>query len=63
MSSILFLDSLIKIHNKNSIAKLIRMWLNFEWDRSSMRDANGFVKSPFNEDHMKLKSPIGKPTV
>jgi hypothetical protein len=59
---ILFLDSL-KTHDKFTVAELIRKWLNFEWNRSLMRDAKGFKNSPFNKDSMELKSPKGKSTV
>jgi hypothetical protein len=33
-------------------------WLNFEWNRS-MKDAEGFEKSPFNTNTMKLIAPKG----
>ena len=53
----LFLDSL-KMHNKRKVANIMMKWLNFEWNRS-MKDAEGFEKSPFNTNTMKLIAPKG----
>ena len=55
--SILFLDSL-KMHNKLKVAKLIRTWLNFEWDRKM--EHNEGVECPFSTETMKLITPKGK---
>eukprot|EP00804_Cyclotella_cryptica_P023147 CCRYP_000358-RA/>CCRYP_000358-RA protein AED:0.01 eAED:0.01 QI:1097/1/1/1/0.75/0.66/9/214/1028 len=52
---ILFLDSL-RMHRKERVAKRMREWLNFEWNRS-MKDTEGFRPDPFSREQMKLVTP------
>ena len=53
---ILFLDSL-KMHRKNQIAKIMRAWLNFEWNRSEHKQKG---LDPFTVKSMRLVAPKGK---
>ena len=57
--SILFFDSL-HMHNEKIIARDIRKWLNYEWNRLPISEAENFTKKPFNAKSMVLKSPEGK---
>ena len=48
----------LRNHSGNDVAKQIRKWLNFEWERLGNGKINGST-SPF-EKHMVLKSPRSK---
>ena len=48
------------MHEKHIIARDIRKWLNYEWNRLPMSDAKNFTKNPFTANGMVLKSPVGK---
>jgi hypothetical protein len=41
------------------VARQLRQWLNFEWNRS-MNDEAGFEKNPFTENKMALVAPRGE---
>ena len=55
LPSLLFLDSL-SMHRKKSIAKSIRGWLNFEWNRLKKK-VDGISKLPFTSGMMPLLTP------
>lgn len=55
--SILFFDSL-KMHRKRHIAKRMREWLNFEWNRIEHKPKR--LQNPFTANTMKLVTPKGK---
>jgi len=54
---ILFFDSL-KMHRKRHIAKRMREWLNFEWNRIEHKPKR--LQNPFTAYTMKLVTPKGK---
>lgn len=46
------------MHRKNKVAKIVRKWLNFEWNRTKNQKKR-FVEKPFTDNHMKLVAPRG----
>lgn len=56
--SILFFDSL-RMHNKQTYAKLIRQWLNCEWKRLG-KGKVGNITVPFDHRNMPLLTPKSK---
>jgi hypothetical protein len=62
LSCMIFMDSL-RMHDKRTVARHVRKWLNSEWQRVNsgilQKDSSSIVGEPFKPDNFKIFSPKG----